>query len=31
MKNSKENKVSNLEIFEKDLKKNYAIKGAVAV
>ena len=30
MKNSKENKVSNLEIYEKDLKKNYAIKGAVA-
>ena len=30
MKNAKENKVSNLEIYEKDLKKNYAIKGAVA-
>ena len=30
MKISKENKVSNLEIYEKDLKKNYAIKGAVA-
>ena len=30
MKNSKENKVSNLEIYEEDLKKNYAIKGAVA-
>ena len=29
MKNAKENKVSNLEIYEKDLKKNYAIKGAV--
>ena len=30
MKNAKENKVSNLEIYQKDLKKNYAIKGAVA-
>lgn len=30
MKNTKENKVTNLEIYEKDLKKNYAIKGAVA-
>ncbi len=30
MKNTKENKVTNLEIYEKDLKRNYAIKGAVA-
>lgn len=30
MKNTKENKVTNLEIYEKNLKKNYAIKGAVA-
>ena len=30
MKNTKENKVTNLEIYEKVLKKNYAVKGAVA-
>ena len=29
MKNAKENKVTNLEIYEKNLKKNYAIKGAL--
>ena len=30
MKNTKENKVTNLEIYEKDLKKSYAVKGTVA-
>ena len=30
MKNTKENKVTNLKLHEKDLKKNYALKGAVA-
>ena len=29
MKNTKENKVTNLKLHEKDLKKNYALKGAV--
>ena len=30
MKNTKESKVTNLKVHEKDLKKNYALKGAVA-
>ena len=30
MKNTKENKVTDLEIYEKDLKESYAVKGAVA-